>query len=80
VHGAEQNSLEQGGRIHGSKDGAYILSLDTGQPQLAAINSLMNDVANDTQSYAKGLMSEENAKLLVRPGMGGALDLPQPGS
>lgn len=48
----------------GSKGGAYLFSLDTVKPQLAAINSLMNDVANDTQSYAKGLTSEENARLL----------------
>jgi hypothetical protein len=48
----------------GGKNGAFISSLDTVAPQLAAINSLMNDVANDAQNYAKGLMSKENAELL----------------
>ncbi|MDP2171424.1 MAG: hypothetical protein Q8J96_13485 [Rhodocyclaceae bacterium] len=55
----------------GSKDGAYISSLDTVAPQLAAINSLMNDVANDAQHYAKGLMSKENAELLCNLAMEG---------
>jgi hypothetical protein len=48
----------------GSKDGAYIFSLDTVKHQLAAINGLMNDVANDAESYSKGLLSEKNAELL----------------
>jgi hypothetical protein len=55
----------------GSKDGAYISTLDKVAPQLAAINSLMNDVANDAQHYAKGLMSKENAELLCNLAMEG---------
>jgi hypothetical protein len=55
----------------GSKDGAYISSLDTVAPQLAQINSLMNDVANDAEHYAKGLMSKENAELLCNLAMEG---------
>lgn len=46
------------------KDGAFIASLDGVAAQLANINALLTDVAYKEKAYAKGLLSDINAKLL----------------
>lgn len=45
-------------------NGAYVASLDTLAPQLAAINGLLNQIAFDARPYQAGLLSGANAKLL----------------
>lgn len=44
--------------------GAYIAALDGIAPQLVNINGYLNQVANDTERYSKGLKDKHTAKLL----------------
>ncbi|MGD9536823.1 MAG: hypothetical protein AB7P52_07120 [Alphaproteobacteria bacterium] len=60
-HTADHRSAMTGA----GKDGAFITTLDGIKPQLASINGLLNQVALDTKSYAKGLGAPKNAELLV---------------
>lgn len=57
-------SAERATATLAGKDGAYIASLDSVKPHLAAINSRLTDVAHDAGAYAKGLNTVANAELL----------------
>jgi len=52
------------GMTAASQAGAYVASLDEIDEQVAAISSLLNDVAHNSKRYAAGLSSAANAALL----------------